>query len=225
VPVIAGPGDEITPAARGRGRLRASHADRDRVIETLKAAFVQGMLDKDEFDLRVGQTFASRTYAQLAAVTADIPAGLTPARPPAPARAQGEQPVAGPGPVIVAATWVCAGVWAVALLLSTRGGDGQAALQLIRCGGLTYLIVLLLCAGRMVPSQHEKRSGGQPPWRRDAGGQASQRLPSADPGMRLPPSRHARKHRTEAARRRDWRPQLPVRAHRAGGALPAELSC
>ena len=50
------------------GRLRASHADREQVIGTLKAAFVLGLLDKDEFDLRVGQTFASRTYGDLSAV-------------------------------------------------------------------------------------------------------------------------------------------------------------
>ena len=74
---MAGPGDEIAAGAGGRGHLRASHADREQVIDTLKAAFVQGRLDKDEFDLRVGQAFASRTYAELAAVTADIPAGLT----------------------------------------------------------------------------------------------------------------------------------------------------
>ncbi len=72
---MTGPGDEIAAAeGRGRGELRASHADREQVIGTLKAAFVQGMLAKDEFDQRVGQAFASRTYAELAALTADIPA-------------------------------------------------------------------------------------------------------------------------------------------------------
>ena len=78
------------PAA-GRGQLRASHADREHVIDVVKAAFVQGMLAKDELDLRVAQTFASRTYADLAAVTADIPAGLIAAPPPrasVPARAR-----------------------------------------------------------------------------------------------------------------------------------------
>jgi hypothetical protein len=79
--VMAGPGDEIAAGAGGHGRLRASHADRERVIGTLKAAFVQGMLTKDEFDARVGQGFASRTYAELAAVTADLPAAPTVAQP------------------------------------------------------------------------------------------------------------------------------------------------
>ena len=47
----------------------------------LKAAFVQGLLDKDQFDLRIGQVLASRTYTELAALTADIPARLTAAQP------------------------------------------------------------------------------------------------------------------------------------------------
>ena len=69
--------------------LRASRADRERVIDLLKAAFVQGRLDRDEFDLRIGQTLASRTYAELAAITADIPAelvGALPRHPPVRAR-------------------------------------------------------------------------------------------------------------------------------------------
>ena len=45
------------------------------MIDVLKAAFVRGMLAKDEFDLRVSQAFASRTYAELAAATAGLPAG------------------------------------------------------------------------------------------------------------------------------------------------------
>jgi Domain of unknown function (DUF1707) len=62
--------------------LRASHADREQVIGTLKVAFVQGMLTKDELDARVGQAFASRTHGELAGLTADLPAGLIAAPPP-----------------------------------------------------------------------------------------------------------------------------------------------
>ena len=73
--MTTGPADEQA-AAVARGHLRAAHADREHVIGTLKAAFVQGRLTKDELDLRIGQTFASRTYAELARLTADIPAAL-----------------------------------------------------------------------------------------------------------------------------------------------------
>src|SRR5215471_11928124 len=74
--MATGPGGELE--ASGLGHLRASHADRERAIGTLKAAFVHGMLTKDELDLRVGQALASRTYAELAALTADIPTRLSP---------------------------------------------------------------------------------------------------------------------------------------------------
>jgi DUF1707 SHOCT-like domain len=83
---MAGPGGEIAAGAEGSSHLRASHADREQAIELLKAAFVQKRLARDEFDLRVGQALASRTYADLAAVTANIPGGLTRAQLPQPAQ-------------------------------------------------------------------------------------------------------------------------------------------
>jgi hypothetical protein len=66
--VTTQPGDDTAAGKTGRGHLRASHADRENVIGTLKAAFVQGMLAKDEFGLRVGQTLAARTYSELTAL-------------------------------------------------------------------------------------------------------------------------------------------------------------
>ena len=93
---MAGPGDEIAAGTGGRGHLRVSHADREQVIGTLKAAFVQGMLAKGEFDLRVGQTLAARAYADLAALTADLPAGLAAAKPPQPAEPRASCQSCGP---------------------------------------------------------------------------------------------------------------------------------
>ena len=79
---MSGPGDYIAENAAGHGRLRASHADREQAIEVLKIAYAQGRLTKDEFGTRVGQAFASKTYAELTEVTADLPAGLMAGRPP-----------------------------------------------------------------------------------------------------------------------------------------------
>ncbi len=69
--------------------MRASHADRDQVIEALKDAFVHGRLTRDELDARAGRALAARTYAELDAVTAGIPptrAASGPTRPLVPAR-------------------------------------------------------------------------------------------------------------------------------------------
>ena len=61
-------------ARAGRGHMRAAQADREQAITVLKAAYAQGRLTKDELEVRAGRAFASRTYAELAALTADIPA-------------------------------------------------------------------------------------------------------------------------------------------------------
>ena len=50
--MTTGPQD---PAKAARDRLRAGHADREQVIETLKTAFVDGRLTKPELDARAGQ--------------------------------------------------------------------------------------------------------------------------------------------------------------------------
>ena len=89
--MVVGPGDETAAGAGGPGysHVRASHADREQVIDVLKAAFVQGRLAKDELDLRLGRVLAAQTYADLSALTADLPVRLTRAQPPEPARQPG----------------------------------------------------------------------------------------------------------------------------------------
>ena len=139
----AGPGDQAADAA-ARGHLRASHADREQVINVLKAAFVQGRLAKDELHARVDQTFASRTYAELAAITADLPAGL--ARPGPvrkPARGERTRPVARPGLVISVATGLYAGVWPLALLVPwPQGADGDSVMPV----SYTHLTLPTICS-------------------------------------------------------------------------------
>jgi putative transcriptional regulator len=61
----------------GRSGLRASDADREQAIDVLKAAFARDRLARAEFEARVGQALASRTYAELAAATGGITGRLT----------------------------------------------------------------------------------------------------------------------------------------------------
>jgi len=135
------PRDQM-PAALGRSHLRASHADREQVIGVLKAAFMQGRLGKDELTARVGQALAARTYADLATLTADLPAGLAAAEPPSkPARARA------PLPVRTAAWLMCLGAVLTladaATVLVTLPGVRSAAVQDIDFAGGQWHIFML----------------------------------------------------------------------------------
>jgi hypothetical protein len=130
------------------GQLRASHADREQAIDVLKAAFVQGRLAKDEFDLRVGQVFASRTYAELGALTADIPSSVTKARSPAerapvPGRVLGFKTAARVGAVGASPSVASAAV----VMTQTSGVPAVAGVVLV---GLTGLLVAGLLAGLLM---------------------------------------------------------------------------
>jgi hypothetical protein len=123
---MSGP-QEPPPAARDR--LRAARADREQVIEALKDAFVRGCLTRDELGARAGQALSARTYAELAAVTAAIPASPAPASPaPAsPAPAGSARPLAPTLhlPLARAVVWSasCVVIAFVAVLVSVWLGD------------------------------------------------------------------------------------------------------
>jgi hypothetical protein len=57
--IVRTPDGQLTFLQAIGSRRKDAIADREQVIGTLKAAFVQGLLDKDEFDLRVGQAFGA----------------------------------------------------------------------------------------------------------------------------------------------------------------------
>jgi hypothetical protein len=63
------------PARVPRGdRLRASDADRDRVIDLLAGAAAEGRLTLEEYSERSSSALAARTQGELDVLTADIPA-------------------------------------------------------------------------------------------------------------------------------------------------------
>jgi Domain of unknown function (DUF1707) len=152
---MTGPEDEMAAAARGR--LRTSHADRERVIDTLKSAFVQGFLTKDEFDVRVGQTFASRTHAELAALTADIGAGLMRAPLPRQPARPGEADAAdsSQNEVVNAGAFVMLAI----LVLNTAFFAGNFGVFLAAVAVIA--VALFVVGARMVYVRSEQRSRGQ----------------------------------------------------------------
>ena len=156
------PGEGGAAFPVGGGRLRASHTDREQVLDTLKDAFVQGRLTKDEFDSRVAHTLASRTHGDLAALTADLPPGsptVQPAR--KPVRAEPENTPIKRGARLIAATTVLAGgLWAGALLSQT---DSLAVAALVWSFTVVWLGIVLLAGSVMLESRHLSRSGRQLP--------------------------------------------------------------
>jgi hypothetical protein len=62
-------------------QLRAGDADREIVAARLRDEHLAGRLDADELDRRVGRCLAARTYAELNALTADLPADRRTRRP------------------------------------------------------------------------------------------------------------------------------------------------
>ena len=134
--MIPQPGDERAARRASRSRLRASQADREQVVDTLKEAFVQGRLTKDEFDSRVAHALAARTHADLGMLSADLPAMPPVARPPRrPVPVRPANPAVRNGARVIAATTVLTGgVWAGALLSQT---ESQAL------GGLVFAFTFL----------------------------------------------------------------------------------
>ncbi|MDX5575112.1 DUF1707 domain-containing protein [Streptomyces sp. ID01-9D] len=55
------------------GELRASHDDREAVVELLREATAEGRIGFDELDSRLEQALRSRTHAELAELTSDLP--------------------------------------------------------------------------------------------------------------------------------------------------------
>jgi hypothetical protein len=54
--------------------LRASHEDRDRVVDTLRTAGGDGRLTAEELDVRVERALSARTQGELTALVADLSA-------------------------------------------------------------------------------------------------------------------------------------------------------
>ena len=220
--MVAGPGDEMAADVAGRGRMRASHADREQVVDTLKTAFVHGRLTRDELDARTGRALAARTHADLAALTADIPAGpaaAPPPRPPTPARRRPLARVAAKSGICLIIMAAAIGAWLIAdpegsgldhsvaeLMLALAACAAWAALGIMGCAVFTTWDER--CSRRQLPPRpgpgchalEAKRSSGTghgpalPPDRPDHTG-ADLRSDSSRSGWPRSPGRGARKPR------------------------------
>ena len=142
--------------------VKASDADREHVIGVLREAFAEGRLTAEEHSARVGQAYSARTYAELATVSADLPAG-PPASLPAP---QSSSPATGLTPAarrrtnsLTVAALVCSVIPGLpqlaaiilgieALRQTRRTGERGTVLAIaglaIALAGLTLAVLLVL---------------------------------------------------------------------------------
>lgn len=58
--------------------MLASHADRERAVDVLRAGYGEGRLDHPEFEKRVARAYSARTVAELSLLVADLPQGPLP---------------------------------------------------------------------------------------------------------------------------------------------------
>jgi hypothetical protein len=58
--------------------MLASHADRERAVDVLRAGFGEGRLEQPEFEKRVTRAYTARTVGELALLVADLPQGPMP---------------------------------------------------------------------------------------------------------------------------------------------------
>lgn len=199
---MAGPGDEIAAGAEGKNPLWSSHADREQVIAALKDAFAQGRLAKDEFDLRVSKALA--TYAELDALTADIPAGPTEPQSTELHRESHNKKV------IQRGTAVGAGVsMAFTATLAVIGGSpiaGFIAVPLVGVFVAVLLAGLLTLLSWVLERGSTRRASQGPPTNTD--GQASGRLAPPDSAHRFRQIRRRPGHTAEAGRSHLRRPRL-----------------
>ncbi|GAA4006625.1 hypothetical protein GCM10022232_53130 [Streptomyces plumbiresistens] len=150
--------------------MLASHADRERAVDVLRAGYGEGRLEKVEFDKRVGRAYAARTVGELALLVADLPQGPVPH--PAPVTAVPRTFLPAPQPrtngkavgaavcgLLCVPTFGFTGIPAVILGHAARsemrstgeGGEGLALTGLVLgwlyTGGWALVLTLLLLAG------------------------------------------------------------------------------
>jgi hypothetical protein len=168
------PAQQAGYQVRAQASMRASSADRERAVDVLKAGFAEGRLTQDEYDERMGQAYSARTYGELTALTADLPAGPLPVFPvaayqPPPA---GTNSLAIASMVLGVAEFFTAGLTAIPAVvcghiarrqmkLTGQRGDGLATSGLV-LGYMAIIFWSVLIAASLVGVAISIAHNGQP---------------------------------------------------------------
>ncbi len=145
--------------------MLASHADRERAVDVLRAGYAEGRMEREEFERRVARACAARTVGELAVLVADLPQGPVPQPAPVVAvpgtfrparqRTSGTAVAAGVCGLLCLPTFGLTGIPAVVLGHAARAdirrsgaaGDGLALTGLVlgwlSTAGWAFVLVLL----------------------------------------------------------------------------------
>jgi hypothetical protein len=196
-------------AAAGRGHLRAAHVDREHVIDLLKAAFVAGRLTKDELDTRAGQALTARTYAELAAVTADLPAEPPAARPRHQPTRRRTEPAPTPGARNAALASVGCLAAAVLALVNAIHFDDSNSRTFLSMALVMLVLTFILAVGAVVEAGRSRKQpppgpgqGGPDSEQRRSGASRDPSLPAPRPDEPRADEPRADEHRSDLRSRR-----------------------
>jgi len=149
---------------RGSPAMLASHADRERAVDVLRAGYGEGRLEHAEFEKRVARAYTARTVGELGLLVADLPQGPVPhsgpllAVPQPAPRTNGKAVGSAVCGLLCLASFGLTGIPAVVLGHSARaeirrtgeGGDGLALAGLVlgwlSTGAWALFLTLLMVA-------------------------------------------------------------------------------
>ncbi|WP_404828388.1 DUF1707 and DUF4190 domain-containing protein [Streptomyces canus] len=164
------PAYPVPQAQPSASAMLASHADRERAVDVLRAGYGEGRLEKAEFDKRVERAYGARTVGELALLVSDLPLGPVPQPAPVTAvprtflpaprpRANGKAVGAAVCGLLCVPTFGFTGIPAVILGHAARaeidrtgeGGDGLALTGLVlgwlSIAAWSILMTLLIAVG------------------------------------------------------------------------------
>jgi hypothetical protein len=194
------------------GRLRASDAEREQVVVLLQVAFAERLLTREEFGERIAGALTARTHADLAALTAGIPAKTVAAPRPSAAPARARRPLSR-RTVTGAWTLVTLAVMVTDAALTGNEAGPTAGLSLLFIVAFVVAFVSWLYA---VSVHRGDAAAGQPPAGPARGGRgeaaASARQPPQDDQAEHGPAQatRGRPARRLSLRQPGWRAGLAI---------------
>ena len=144
---------------RSSSELRASDAERERVVDFLRESSLTGRINHDELDERIGLAYAAVTRGDLERLLVDLPRGASSRQPaPRPRRTvPAKRRQASPAMVLV-------GVAALAIPMMVLAGAAIALLAVLAVGLVSgpFLIVALI----LIAALRRRRPPTPPTWQR-----------------------------------------------------------